>query len=408
MGFGTYPALSIRQPDLGKTLITAAYLKSTKLKNQLMQGQLGRQKLVQGLGAEIMGGGMEEPGGQLAGAAGVSEGAQPMIDAASPAMRKLIELDPEVGGQYLDAVKKMNEEQRKQYKRLNTITAQMLLMVESAPEQQRPMVYAQVLQKARQQGVSIKAAPPRYNPQWVQNQIRVATALDAELTAVERKARTEGVWVQTAKGKTWMRKDRLEGVVAEADPEKDERTALRKNAEWYAKVTKTSVADAAKLFAQSKAMGPGAFWQKVYLAAVRNFSPPKEASQLANQAVELAFPSGKPGGAAPSPEVAATQPAGGWLARNVPYVGEELQQGLDWLSGETQEMLSSETPTQPQGRLPAGLTPQPKPPVPTARGTPEPQFEAQLERAKRGEVLTIEELRAMTPEQRKRLRAELQ
>ena len=61
MAFGTYPALSIRQPDIGATLITAAYLKSSKLKNQLVRAKLRRLKLVQGLGARVMGGGREVP-----------------------------------------------------------------------------------------------------------------------------------------------------------------------------------------------------------------------------------------------------------------------------------------------------------------------------------------------------------
>ena len=55
MAFATYPALAIRQPDLGQTLITAAYLKSSKLKNQLMAAKIRRLKLVQGLGAQVMG-----------------------------------------------------------------------------------------------------------------------------------------------------------------------------------------------------------------------------------------------------------------------------------------------------------------------------------------------------------------
>ncbi len=181
-------------------------------------------------------------------------------------------------------------------------------------------------------------------------------------------------------------------------------SGLRENAEWYAKVTGTPVAEAAKLFAQSKASGPEAFWQKVYLASLRNFSSPEEAKKIANTSVELAFQSGKPGAAPPSPEVAAA-PAGTFLERNVPFVGGALQEGLDFLSRETQDLLGG--PQEPQGQLPAGLTPQPKPAVPSG-GVPEAQFSSQLERAKRGEVLTIEELRAMTPEQRKRLRAALQ
>jgi hypothetical protein len=218
LAFNTYPALAIRQPDLGKTLITAAYLKSAKLKNQLTQAKLQKLKLVQGLGAQVMGtsgvapsGGTAGPGDQLAGAAGGAGGvASPMIDAASPAMRELMAADPEVGSQYLNAITKMNEEQRKQYKRVNGITARLLLMVEDVPEEQRPMVYAQALQKARQEGVSVNAAPPQYDQQWVQNQLRVAMALDDELTAVERKARTEGVWVQTAKGRRFQRFDKME------------------------------------------------------------------------------------------------------------------------------------------------------------------------------------------------------
>ena len=158
LGFAAYPALAIRQPDLGRTLITAAYLKSSKLENQLMQAKLRRLKLVQGLGAQVMGvgGGAVggEPGARLAGPVGVTEGvSRPMIDASSPAMRELMAVNPEVGSQYIAAIKQMNEEQRKQYKRLNGVAARLLLMVENVPEEQRPMVYAQALQKAREQGL---------------------------------------------------------------------------------------------------------------------------------------------------------------------------------------------------------------------------------------------------------------
>ena len=44
MGFNAYPALSIRQPDLGKTLATAALLKTAGLKNKLMEAKLRKQK----------------------------------------------------------------------------------------------------------------------------------------------------------------------------------------------------------------------------------------------------------------------------------------------------------------------------------------------------------------------------
>ena len=97
-----------------------------------------------------------------------------MIDASSPAMRRLMEIDPEVGGQYVTAITKMNEGQRKQAKRRNAIVARLLLTVENAPKEQRPMVYAQVLRKARQQRVPIEAAPPRY-PDYVHTKFRASS-----------------------------------------------------------------------------------------------------------------------------------------------------------------------------------------------------------------------------------------
>lgn len=221
MGFDTYPALAIRQPDLGKTLITAAYLKSSKLKNQLTQAKLKRLKLVQGLGGNVMGvgGGADvggESGDQLAGDAGVSEGgASPMINPASEAMRALMAIDPEVGGQYVTAIKNMNEETRKQKKNQNATITRLLIAVEDMPEGlQRQQAYTQAREKARQMGMDITNVPEKYDSRYVHQKIKFGMAIDDEIGAVERTAAAEGVWVQGPKGKTWMRKDRLEGVTA--------------------------------------------------------------------------------------------------------------------------------------------------------------------------------------------------
>ena len=63
MGFNAYPALSIRQPDLGKTLATAALLKTSRLKNRLLEGKLKGQNGLAEIVSQLKGTGGGPAGG---------------------------------------------------------------------------------------------------------------------------------------------------------------------------------------------------------------------------------------------------------------------------------------------------------------------------------------------------------
>ena len=304
MGFDTYPALAIRQPDLGKALITAAYLKSSKLKNQLMTGKLKKQKTLAELGSLAMGTGGGPaggavggaPGDQLAGAAGIPEGGSPgMIPAASPAMRALVAADPEVGGQYVTAIKNMNEETRKQKKEQNAKITRLLIAVEDAPEGlQRQQAYAQAREKARQMGIDIRNVPEQYDPRYVHQKIKFGMAIDDEIGAVEREAAKTGIWVQDPKGRRFQRFDKMkEGQVVPLAPKTykaDPGTALQRNVPFIAKTLNISSEKAMTMALQSRAMGPEATKRALYVAALRNLADPGMAQEAAEAGMLYLFP----------------------------------------------------------------------------------------------------------------------
>ena len=265
-------------------------------------------------------------------------------------MREIMARFPEEAKPVLTAIASANEETRKRYKRQNALSTRLLLAVENTPEGlQRQQAFAQACEKAHQMGIDLRNVPEQYDARYVHRKIRFGMAIDDEIEAVERKAASEFVWVQTAKGRIAVRKDRLEEGMTQLDkppagyrytaggtrenipggPENpaqvkrlaqykpDAQTALRRNVPFIVKTLGISPDKAMKLALQSRAMGPEATKRALYVAALRNLDDPDAAREASEMGMSYLFPN--PNAPAPKP-AAAAEP--GFLDRAFKGVGD--------------------------------------------------------------------------------------
>ena len=227
-GFNSYPALSIKQPNLGNILSTVSALKSAGLKNRLMQSQMKKEEQLSSLRGQLFKSGGDAESGGVYGALEQGGGPTPAAAAAldsgqtggqnagmkldNEAMARYIAIDPEGGGKVLSAIKSMTTMEREKYKIQNGKVAGLILSVEDQPPEQRPMAYQQAKARAREMGIPMKGAPETYNPRWAQQTLALNMGVDKmlEQKEQERKAKTDGLWVQTPQGRKWVRKDQLE------------------------------------------------------------------------------------------------------------------------------------------------------------------------------------------------------
>lgn len=222
MGFNSYPALSIKAPDLGQVLATASALKTAQLKNKLFQSKIDKESQAAALRQRAL-----DPTIDERGALG---GGTQALGVDTPAMRQLLALDPESGGKLINAIGNMNKQQRETLKQQNGMMARLLMSVEDAPPEQRAMAYAQALGQARQAGLPTGSAPQQYDPQWVHMNIRKGMSIDDILNDREkaRKARSDGVWVVNDKGqRRFVRKDELVEQSADGSLRQDKDQTLK-------------------------------------------------------------------------------------------------------------------------------------------------------------------------------------
>ena len=233
MGFNTYPALAIRQPDLGRTLAIVAAMKTANFKNQLLLRKLGREEKLRGLtgeavdemfqsggasslaqgapsssaGAAIMAsGGLGGPGTPAATSTPAPPaGADPFQGRkAPPAFRTLARNAP---GKALDVLNIMKfydnaeDRERAKLKRTNQKAGALMMQFSDLPEKQKPLLWPQFLRHAKEKlGLDISRAPQRYDPRQFDQFFAEIAGTAQYIKMVDRRERESTIKIQTAKG----------------------------------------------------------------------------------------------------------------------------------------------------------------------------------------------------------------
>ncbi len=171
------PALSIRQPDLGQSLMRAAQIKGAGLQNQLLESKMKRSTALTDIlrrfsdapqapaqGDWQQPGGIGPEGGSGAPAA-PTRGQGGMPDPArNPAFPELMAADPDMAMKFVDMYTKATAEQRKQIMFEAKRTVSGLIPIMQAPEEQRAQLYADLYARETQAGRSMGRLGPLYDP----------------------------------------------------------------------------------------------------------------------------------------------------------------------------------------------------------------------------------------------------
>ena len=191
------PALSIRQPDLGRTLAQIATMKTATARNRLLQDKAGKDKYESGLVSQIVGGGQPGADDTLRGGTASAAGL-PSVSA----MQQLIASNPPLGMKMQDYLDKTDDRKLAKDARDNKEMARLMFELGDMPEEQRPLAYAQTIKKAREMGLPVDDAPAQYSEAWRHKEIREAMTLDQLMKEQESKRPTKAntVKVQTGSG----------------------------------------------------------------------------------------------------------------------------------------------------------------------------------------------------------------
>ena len=209
MAWDALPALQVKSPNIGGTLLAAEQIKSARVKNKLAQAQLGILTQKQQLIKDILDGGdnsgatgtpnpSETPSavapstpsetnalaapdintgtvstptldvGATSPAAPVSPSAQPSSDNVlgmkMGLLRKLAVVAPGDAKQILDFANTADSVQRAQAQRSSEEMAKIAYALKSVPEDQRPALYQQYMQSFKDAGVKFANEPPAQYP----------------------------------------------------------------------------------------------------------------------------------------------------------------------------------------------------------------------------------------------------
>lgn len=328
MGFNTYPALAIRQPDLGRTLATVAALKTSGLRNRLLEGKINLQSELAGLRGKMFGG--DPSGARVTNALAAGGGPTPQAAAilqrgdagrsmpgiSSPIMRRYMALDPQGGSQIIGAIAKMNDEQRAQMKQQNEWTARLLLSVEdpSVPPERRQEAYTLALEHAKKMGLNVASISPQYDQQAVQRQIMLAMGVNDILAERERQQPK----LATGYRRTPIGAEFIPGgsadpkvVKALAKYKPGDKTALQRDVPFIAKVLGITDAAAMTIALESKSKGKNATRDSMYLSALRYHGDPRAAWEATQEGMSYLYPD-KNALTKPKPE---PEPEPGWFEK---------------------------------------------------------------------------------------------
>ena len=227
MGFATYPALSIRQPDFGRTLAIVAAMKTAKFKNQLLRRKMERENEIRGLTGEAVSemfqgasaSAAPEPGGigtpmlsetgvptatstpAAPAGADVFQGRKvPSALRKSPALLKLFAIAP---GKVLNIMKVVDVAEgrdRDKIKRDNEKAGAMLAWFMDLPEEQKPLVWPQLRAQAEKEGINVSNVPKKYAPRMADLLYAQTVGTDQYINMVERREKESTFTMQTAKG----------------------------------------------------------------------------------------------------------------------------------------------------------------------------------------------------------------
>jgi len=205
------PALAVQQvkvPDQSRTLMTAAYLKTSGIKNKLLESKLATENKRLGMLGKIVGsmdggGGTPLPGGQgeapLPGS-GAQSGAPDM-----GMLKKYLVMFPEDGEKIVSGISKMDDMQRKQLSEKNKLTGQLLSSVLLAPPEQQPMIYARALERAGGLGLNVGGMPKTFDRNIVQQRMLQSMAVDDQIKYQEfnKPKKEDMIKRMTPKGPVW-------------------------------------------------------------------------------------------------------------------------------------------------------------------------------------------------------------
>ena len=184
------PALGIQPVDLSKAYGAAAQVNQMRMQNKLTQSQMDRSAAI------------DELRGNLFSRNGMTGTAAPQLN--QEAMAQYSAIDPDGARKIIAALNGMDARTLTETKRKNAMGAKMMLLLGDTPEQQRPMVYQQLRQAAKQQGFDVSNLPRQYDPWVLAVNLMRAVDVDKYMDVLQKKRATKAnmIKVRGADGKT--------------------------------------------------------------------------------------------------------------------------------------------------------------------------------------------------------------
>ena len=169
------PALSIRQPNVGRTLMQMAMLKSEKSRNNLLQAKERKRAGYENALAQLQGQG--QPGDDAL-KGGASTGTPGNIDLSGPAARQLAIDYPEMSKPLFESWSKLNENERAKEEHDTKTLGTLLIGIDTLPEGlARQEAYSRILDQAEKMGVDLAGVSDKYDKARVDGRIRLATGI---------------------------------------------------------------------------------------------------------------------------------------------------------------------------------------------------------------------------------------
>lgn len=201
-----YPALSIQPPNIAHAYMQGMQVRAAQTSNELLQRKLKRENELTGLRQKI-----------FAGQGGESSSESLGSEEADAALREYAAHDPAGAKQIIDALDSMDARKLAETRKKNALSGKLAMQVLEAPPQQRPMIYAQIREHAKQQGLNVDSLPPQYDENKIQLSLMRALGIDkyTEYLDKRRLSKSDMVKVMTSKGPVWKKADEARGQPAE-------------------------------------------------------------------------------------------------------------------------------------------------------------------------------------------------
>lgn len=187
------PALSIQQPDVARSLLTAEAIKSARTRNKLAETSLAQTQQKQDLLRQVLGGGSAgTPDGSSLIESAPGTVPVPEADAVAPTnmmgglnmplLKKLAVIDPRAAKGILDFATTADKTQVEAARTGAEAMAKPILFLKSLPEDQRPAAYQQLRAQIEASGQKLQnPLPEQYDERWADRIALQAMTMDQVL-----------------------------------------------------------------------------------------------------------------------------------------------------------------------------------------------------------------------------------